>query len=150
MSINLDKVILASPYNSFKNDSVIHTGSITLPTSLTAGQISTTSVDVPLDVSPVFSEFLAYFTEALDLTTYANGTYGNPQWYPGILSASGGVGVWVTAPGGNQGVLTAIVNPIIVGNKITVQAVITNPYSNGITLGALTVPFAFTQYSLAN
>ena len=149
MSVDLDKAILVSSHNSFKNDSVVHTGSITFPSSLTAGQSSTTSVVVPLDVSPQFSEFFAYFTEALDLTTYSNGTYGNPQWYPTVVSASGGVGIWVTSPSGNAGVLTGLVLPVINGNQITVEAIVFNPYSNGVTLAPLTINFAFTQYSLA-
>lgn len=149
MSADLDKAIMVSTYNSYKNDGVVHTGSISFPTSLTAGQSSTTSVDVALDVAPQFSEFSAFFTETLDLTAYPNGTYGNPQWYPVVVSASGGVGVWVTAPSGDQSVLSGLVMPLINGNKITVQAIVYNPYSVTVTLAPLTVPFAFTQYSLA-
>lgn len=150
MSANLDNAILVSTYNAYKNDSFVHKGTITFPTSLTAGAYGIVTVPISLSISPQFSEFSAYFTETLDLTSYANGVYGNPQWYPAVLAASGGVGVWVTAPSGNQGVLTANILPIIDGNSITVQAIVNNPYSNSITLAPLSVPFAFTQYSLAN
>lgn len=148
--VDLTKAILVSDYNAYKNDSVVHIGSITLPTSLTAGQSSLTTMTVGLDIAPNFSQFFAKFTEAFNLTQFSNGIYGNPQWYPIDAAASGACGVWVTAPGPEQSVLTANINPVIIGNTIQVQALIFNPYNTTITLGPLTVPFAFTQYSLAN
>jgi hypothetical protein len=147
--VDLTKAVLVSDYNAYKNDSIVHTGSITLPTTLTAGQNSLTTVTVSLDIAPNFSQFFAYFTEYLDLTTYPNGVYGDPHWYPVDAASSGACGVWVTAPAGNVGSpLTVNINPVIVGTTIQVQAVIFNPYSNSVTLAPLTVPFAFTQYSL--
>jgi hypothetical protein len=145
MSVDLSKVILATPYNAFKNDGDLYTGSINFPTSLTAGQLSVTTVPTTLGELPQFSKFYAYFQEFLDATV------GNPQqWYPAGVGGQWGVGIHVSAPAPNVGWLNAAIYPVILGNTILVTAQVFNPYSNTVTLNALNVPFAFVEYTLAN
>lgn len=150
MSVDLDKVIFSSSYNAFKNDSILTEGSIAFPTTLTSGQAAIVNIVLTLPEAPVFSEFISYFTELFDLSTFPNGTYGNPQWYPGVLSASNFIGVWVTAPAPRKGILQALINPIINGTTLTVQALVVNPYTDILTLAPLSIPFALTSYTLAN
>jgi hypothetical protein len=150
MTIDLDKVSFSSAHNAYKNDDQVYSGTITLPTSLLASASSTTTSTFSVATPPVFSEFYAQFTEVLDLLQYAVGTYGNPQWYSIDFAATGDIGIWVTAPGPFQSVITANLIPVINGTSISVQATITNPYSTNITLGALSIPFRFVTYSLAN
>lgn len=150
MSVDLDKVDFASPYNAYKNDGEVYTGTIAFPLSLTANQNGIVNVTIPFQEPPTFSEFYAFFTEELDLTLFPNGTYGNPQWYSIDFSAGGGLGVWVTAPTIHQGVVHGYILPIISGNTITVQAFLPNTYSSTTTFAPLVVPFAFVSYSLAN
>ena len=143
--MNLDNVILATAYNSFKNDGFNYTGSISFPTSLTSNQLSITTTPVSLGELPQFSKFYAFFKEYLDATV------GNAaEWYPCNVGGQFGVGIDVTAPGGEAGWIQASVYPVITGDTVLVTAAVFNPYNVTITLAALTVPFAFIEYTLAN
>jgi hypothetical protein len=150
MSVDLDLVEFSSSYNSFKNNDILTSGQIVFPTVVTASAVGMATVTLTLSTSPVFSEFLSYFTEFLDLGDYVSPNYGNPKWHPGIIASSGGVGLWVTAPAIHAGLTYGLINVIINGTTMTVEARVPNPYSVDITLAPLTVPFALTSYTLAN
>lgn len=150
MSVNLDNVQWASNYNAFKNDNNVYTGTIIMPSSLPATGQSVTTKNFALSSAPTFSSFFAQYTEQLDLIQLPNGTYANQQWYPLEVGALFNVGVWVTAPSAQQGVISGAIYPSINGTTLTVQTVLNNPYNVGITLGPLTIPFAFCTFSLAN
>jgi hypothetical protein len=145
MGVDLSKVQFASTYNAFKNNNTLYTGSISFPTSLTSGQQSITTQAVPISVSPQFSKFYANFWEVVDRISSTS----SAQWYEAPISAYS-VGIQVTAPAPNVGVINCGVYPVLIGNQMLVTAQVNNPYSNGITLGALTVPYAFIEYTLAN
>lgn len=145
MSVDLSKLILHSGFNAFKNDGNVYIGSISFPASMTTGQFYTTTVSFTISSSPQFTRFFAFFRETVDATLLGGGA----QWYPGNV-AVGSVGVHVNAPAPNVGYLNGAVYPIINGNTVTVKAELKNPYGNSITLDALSVPFAFIEYTLAN
>lgn len=145
MSIDLSKVQFASTYNSFKNDGLLYTGSISFPTSLTAAQQYTATTTISTLVNPQFSKFYANFLEIVD----AINSVGSPQWYDATIAANS-VAILVTGPPGEAGWINCGVYPIISGNEIVVTASIFNPYPVSITLQPLTVSFAFFEYTLAD
>lgn len=152
MSIPFDltKVDYTSMANSFKNDNFIYTGTMTFPTSIASGSFVTVTQSFDIGESPQFSMLYAYFQEYLDTSEeYFGGVSFRPQeWYS--ISINSKVGMLVTAPAPQAGPLDAIIYPVINGTTVTVTGLVNNPYSVGITLEALEVPWAFVIYTLAN
>ena len=144
MSVDLSELILYSPDNAFKNASS-YSGTIVFPTSLSTGQNWTGSFSVNLSVDPVYSMFYAYFQEFFDATL------GNSaQWYPANVSGYFNIGIYVNSPTVNAGWISCGIYYILNGNTIKVVGNVQNPYSNSITLNALSVPCVFIDYTLAN
>lgn len=144
MSVDLSQVQFASPYNSFKNDNVLYTGSVNFPTSLTAGQTYVNATTISLSEAPQFSKFYAYFQEYLDATV------GNPAyWYPANVGGQYSVGVYVNDPLAEQSWLNGFIYPVIFSGEALVTVSVFNPYPVTVTLTALNVPYAFVTYSLA-
>lgn len=144
MASDISKLILYTPDNAYKNISV-YSGTIHFPTSLSSGQQLTVTSTFTLGAAPSLSKLFAYFTEVAD----AIYSYRGSEWYPGEV-ASFNIGIYVSAPSGNVGWLNCGVYPVINGNTVTVTGAVANPYSNSITLNALSVPFVFIDYELAN
>jgi len=147
---DLSKVQFTSEANSFKNDSNIYTGTINFVTSIPAGSFQTVSQTVTLDSSPQFSQLYAYFQEFADATQqyFFGSGYNTAQWYQSNIDTK--LGVVVTAPAFDAGVLDGVVYPVINGNQVTVTAIVNNPYSSTITLQALSIPWAFIEYTMTN
>lgn len=141
----LSDLVFYSPDNAFKNVNS-YPGSITFPTSVTAGATATVTSVINLTDTPVFTNF---FTNFLQITDAEFGT-GSAQWYTSNESGGFDVAVQVTAPPIHVGYIGAAIYPVIDGNVVTVTGVIPNPYSDNLTLTALTVPFVFVEYTLAN
>lgn len=146
MSIDYTKVDYHSDLAGFKNDGVLYTGTIDIPTSLTAGEKKIVSATpITIATSPEFCMFFAKFQDYTDLTFSGTGA----QWYPGFVGATANVGCTVTAPVGSAGPLNISINPVINGTTVTVQVWVNNPYSNSITIAAQSIPWAFVEFSLA-
>lgn len=143
--MDITKLTLYTPDNSFKNDNK-YSGSITFPTSLVSGATATVTSVFTMPTAPVFTAFFAQFLELSD--AIGPGSQG-VQWYPANI-ASQGVAIHVTAPAPDAGFVNCSVYPVINGTTLTVTGYFHNPYAATITLAALTVPFVFIDYSLAN
>ena len=146
MSADLSKLIFSSSANTFKNDNAVYLGSISFPTSVLASSTASTTTTVTLPESPVFSKFFAFYKEYYDARL---GT-GSAQWYSSSMPGLGGIPVDITAPSAQAGWINAWLYPVINGRILTVTALISNPYALNITVAALSVPFAFVEYTLAN
>lgn len=148
--IDLSKVVLATQYNSFKNNN-IYTGSINFPTSVAAGVTTQTTVTIALNETPNFSKFFGYFQEFTDTDQqYTVGSgYNGAEWYPSNVGGQGDVGLLVITPLANAGPYGGFLYGVIQDNALVVTASITNIYSSTATYQALNVPFAFIDYSLS-
>lgn len=147
--IDLDKLILESEYNAFKNVNS-YPGSITFPASVPPATLATpftsTSTTVQLIDVPVFTMMFAKFTELFD------GLLGavNPQWYPISVANGpgyGGVAYYDIAFGGAA--LPGVLYQTINGSVITITATVFNATAHTYVAN-LTVPFVFVEYTLAN
>lgn len=148
-SYDLTKVQYSSEANSFKNDSTIYSGTLNFPTTCVPG-VNTVSSSVTLTSSPVFSVLYAFFQESMDTLqqSLVGSGYNAAQWY--LASVDVGVGLTVTAPSAHAGVLSGQIYPQINGDTVTVVGLLNNPYDVNITLSALSVPWAFIEYTLLN
>lgn len=151
MSVDRSKLIFYSADDAFKN-ATVSSGSISLPTSLTAGQTATITTTVSLPDSPLFVDFFANFLEEQEaISLYITGAGTTPKrWYSENVSGNFGIGLHVNSPSSNVGWISAGLYPEINGSTATVTAVAFNPYSNTITLDPVTVDFAFVEYMFAN
>ena len=145
MALDLTKLILYSPDNALKNVNK-YSGTIVMPTSLTANQISTTTVTFAMSDAPVFNELFCFYKDIVD----AIYTTGSAQWYSSNNAGHASAGVHVNAPAGNVGYLSFFIVPTINGSNLSINAILINPYSNGVTLDPLSIPFNFIEYTLAN
>jgi len=148
---DLNKVQFASQANSFKNDGQIYTGSIVFATSIPSGSFAQASTTFTLDSSsPQFSMLYANFQEYTDTVQqyFVGSGYNTAQWYDGNVNNK--IGFVVTAPAAQAGPLEGIIYPLINGNQVTVVAIVNNPYAVSITLQALTIPYAFIEYTMSN
>ncbi len=146
---DLSKLILYTPDNAFKNVNS-YSGSVTFPTTLAAGSVSSPTTVVQLTDTPVFTVFFAQFLEINDATfLYGFGAGTTPKrWYAGNVANY--IGIHVNAPAPNVGWLLASIYPVINGNTVTMTGYVFNPYGVGVTFDALSVPFVFIEYTLAN
>lgn len=144
-SPDLSDLIFYSPDNAFKNVNS-YPGSITFPTSVLAGATATVTSVITLTDTPVFTNFFTNFLQITD----AEFSTGSAQWYTSNESGGDDIGIHVTAPAPDVGWLNASVYPVIDGNTVTVTGTVFNPFSGTVTLTALTVPFVFVEYTLAN
>lgn len=147
---DLNNVQFSSEANSFKNDSIVYTGTLTLPTSVPAGSTGIAFANFTLSAVPQFSQLYAFFqelTDGIQQDTVGSG-YNTAQWYDGSLNNK--LAVRVTAPVGSTGVFGGLVYPIINGTQVQVQAIYSNSASSTVTLAPLTIPFAFIEYTLTN
>lgn len=149
-TFDLNKAQFASTANSFKNDGQIYTGTIDFVTSIPASSFQTVSQTTTLSSSPVFSMLYGYYQEYIDTFQqyYSGSGYNAAQWYDGNVDNK--VGFLVTAPLANAGPLEGLIYPVINGNQVTVTAIVNNPYGSTITLQALSIPWAFIEYTLTN
>lgn len=145
MTVDLSKLILYTPDNAFKNVNK-YSGSVVFPTSATAGQTVTVTTTVSLTDVPIYTDYFAQFVELEDAITGGS----SKLWYSGNEAGNFGIGIHVSAPVGNVGWLGCGVYPVINGTTLTMTGTFINPYSNSITLDALTVPFVFVEYTLAS
>lgn len=145
MSVNYDNVQFASSANAFKNDNTLYSNTFAFPTSLTSGQLYQGTQTTTLSVTPKFSKFYANFKEYLDASF---GT-GSAQWYD-AQTASLAIGLHISAPVGNVGWISGGLFPVLNGNQLIVTAYVANPYSNTVTIDALSVPYVFITYTLGN
>jgi len=146
---DLSKLQYFSGANSFKNDGFIYTGSIAFPTSIAGGSFVTTTQSFTLSSAPVFSMLYCYYQEYYDAAqqnTIGSG-YNGPQWYQASVNSKLGL---VIPSGVHAGVIDATVYTVIDGNTVTVTGLVNNPYSTAITLNAVSVPYAFIEYTLTN
>lgn len=151
MSVDLSKLTLYTPDNAFKNVNR-YTGSLTFPTSLTAGQTGTVSLTIPLTDTPVFTELFANFlelAEAISLYVFAAGTTPK-RWYSGNESGGFGIGLHISAPAPNVGWINGGISTSINGSNVTVTGTVINPYGVTITIDSVTVSFVFVEYTLAS
>lgn len=148
MSLGNSRVAYDSASLGFKNDGTLYTGTVSIATSLTAGQqLITNGTPITVAQNAEFCLFFANYTEYYDVL-YSTGV-GN-QWYPVNVGALGSAGCTVTAPSGSAGPLNFNIVPLITNGTITVQVIQNNPYPNSITISPQTVSFAFAEYSLAD
>lgn len=145
MATDPEKLILLGNLNSLKNEDT-YTDTLTFPTTIGASATATETSTIVLNDNPVFTQFSAKFLEFID----AEAGLGTAEWYSQNVSGNLGVAVHVTAPSGNVGYIKANVVPVINSNVVTVTGTIVNPYSNSITIAALSIPFSFVEYTLAN
>jgi hypothetical protein len=149
-SFDLSKVQFTSAVNSFKNDGAVYTGSLTLSASIPSHSFLTASTTVTVDTPPQFSLLYGYFQDLDDaIQQYIYGTgYETAHWYQ--AGVNNRFSVMVTSPAPNVGPLDGLLYPVINGNQVTITALVNNPYASTITYTALTIPFAFINYSLTN
>lgn len=149
-SPDLSQLILYTPDNAYKNVNV-YPGSISFPTSLTAGQTATVTTTVNLEDNPVFIQFFGNFLEIVEaISLYGTGTGTTPKrWYSNNIGGSFGIGLHVTTSP-HTGWINGGIFPTINGNVATVSAIVINPYSSTVSLNAVTVNFSFVEYTLAN
>lgn len=146
---DLSKVQSTSVVNSFKNDGGIYKGSLTLSASIPAGSFLTSSTTVTLTSAPQFCMLYAFFQEYMDVTEQWAGKvdYNPAAWY--LTGINNRFAVLVSAPGASPPA-DGIIYPVINGNQVTVNAILNNPYSSTMTYTALTIPFAFFEYTMTN
>lgn len=152
MTADLSKLVLYTPDNAFKNVNS-YSGTVALPTTLAAGTLSTTTSVVNLTVAPIFTEYFAQFLEiAQAIDTYGTAAGTTPlRWYSGNVAGGGfNIGIHVNAPAPRVGWLGASLYPVINGTTVIMTAQVFNPYVDIITFDAITVPFVFIEYELAN
>lgn len=151
MSVDLTKLTLYTPDNAFKNVNK-YSGSLTFPTSLTAGQTGTVSLTIPLTDTPVFTQLFANFLEVAEaISLYAFGAGTTPKrWYSNNESGGFGIGLHVSAPAPNAGWINGNIAATINGANVTVTGTVVNPDAATITIDSLTVSFVFVEYTLAS
>jgi hypothetical protein len=146
---DLSKLQYYSDANSFKNDGVLYTGTLTFPTSIDSGSFVTTTQSFSLSSAPQFSMLYAFYQEFFDAFQQFNvgSGYNTAQWYQASVDNK----IGVTIPSGTHaGVIEATIYPVINGNNVTVTGLINNPYTAAITINALSIPWAFCEYTLTN
>lgn len=148
MTVDLTKLILDTPYNSFKNVNK-YLGTLSFATSVLAGATLAPTTNIILTDTPVFTAFYCNFLENIDATFGV----GSAQWYNiGAASAvNPNIGILITGPAPHVNEWSGCtVYPVINGNTLTVTGNFHNPYAVNLTLQALSVPFVFIEYTLAN
>jgi len=150
MTADLSKLELYSGANSFKNNSRLYSGTINLPTSIPSGSFSQSLSSVTLDAPPQFSMFYAQFQEVFDaIEQYFGGPiYNGVQWYQASVNVR--VGVTVTAPAPQAGIIEGLIYPVINGVNVSIIALINNPYATAITLAPQSIPWRFASYTMTN
>lgn len=78
MSVDLDKLLLHSSYNTLKNNSV-QRGNLDLPTSLAAGATWTDTLSFTLSEDPAFIQAYSYASDYGDYFTYLDSAY-HDEW----------------------------------------------------------------------
>lgn len=78
MAVNLDKLLLHSSYNTFKNLSV-QRDELVLPTSMSAGEYYTDTVTFDLTEDIAFLQAYSYATDYGDYFSFLDGLY-HDQW----------------------------------------------------------------------
>lgn len=148
-SFDLSKVQFTSAANSFKNDGVIHKGTLTLSASIPGNSFLTSTQTFTLNNSPQFSMLYAFFQEFGDAEQQfiVGSGFNGPEWY--LTSVDTRIGVIVTTSP-HQGATDALIYPVINGNQVTVTAIINNPYSTTISYTSVNIPYAFFCYTLTN
>lgn len=147
---DLSKVQFTSEANSFKNDSLLFQGSLTLPTSITSHSFNISSQNFTIPNTPTFSVLYGYFQDFYDAFDqyFAGSSYKTSQWFETNINAK--VGIIVTAPAPQAGPIEGLIYPTISGNTVTVNLLVNNPYGVTITIAPQTIPYAFITYSLTN
>lgn len=144
-SPDLSKLTLHTGYNAFKNVNQ-YPGSVTFPTSLTAGQAAIVTSVITLSDTPVFTDYFANFVETIDAQLGGS----TARWYSGNVAGNFDIAIQITAPLADVAVINAGLYPVISGNIVTMTGSVINPTSDTVTLGPLTVPFLFAEYTLAS
>lgn len=147
---DLNKVHSSSEANSFKNDSLLYQGSVTLSSPIPAGSILQSITTFTVPEIPVFCKLFGFYQEFMDVTQqyFVGSGFTTAQWYE--ASVNNNFGIIVTAPAPNAGPLDGLLYAIINGNQISVIALVSNPYSSTISYNPLTIPFGFIEYTMTN
>jgi len=145
MSVDLDKLMLHSSYNTFKNLN-IQRGELVIPTSMTAGQYYTNSVSFTLTEEIAFLQGYSYATDYGDYFNYLDSQY-HDEWriinnnYDYMLLSS-------------SGLIVMLINMTLdtVNRRVTFTLSISREGSGAITIQHDTyrVPVTFVDYRLTN
>lgn len=143
MAVDLDKLMLHSSYNTYKNNSV-QRGNLSLPTSLGAGLTWTSTVSFTLSRASAFIQAYSYATDYGDYFLYLDSAYHDAwrvinQNNDYLLFSSGGLQYFN-------------INMSIVGTTVTFTLIHKNISAGTLTYTHPTylVPVTFIDYSLTN
>lgn len=134
MTVDLEKVILFTGANAFKNTGVYDT-SITMTGTITAGQTRTFTSVVTLDENQDFAYAIANYVEFIK---------GGSAAYQVLPTFDAYV---VTTP---TGFINTALYFTINGSTVTFTAAINNPYGGTETIADTTINIRYVTYTLAN
>lgn len=143
MGILLDKLILISKNNAFKNDDVFR-GSLVIPASVGAGSIYTNSVSFTIPDGVDFQSAFGYFTnyslrifQGTPFTTYVDRWWDLNQIQDVFLITSAGV-------------ITGQIIQVVTGGIVTITLRISRQGTSAVTITSSgSIPISLVAYSLA-
>lgn len=145
MSVDLDKLMLHTAYNTFKNLS-IQRGELDLPPSVGAGVVYTDTVTFDLTEEIAFLQAYSYATDYGDYFNYLDSQYHdayrliNNNYDYMVLSSSG--------------LLTYTINMVLdtLNKKVTFTLTLSRQGFGAVTINhpTLKVPVTFVDYRLTN
>lgn len=146
MPADLNKLVLYSKNNSFKNQNV-YRGNITIPTGVGAGAISNTSVTFTVPDGTEFIEIFGFFTSysyrieviGIPLTTYAD------MWQ-NLVGTRDSVFLYTSA-----GIMFGTLSLRVTGNQVFVNLNISRMGMGAMTInhGTYVLPISLVAYSTA-
>lgn len=146
--VDLSKLQYTSLTNSFKNDSEIYTGTLTLSSPVAAGSFLIASTSFTVASPPQFSMLYAYYQEFGDATqqVLVGYNFNLQEWYQTSVDCR--LGIKPTSPTTTP--TDALIYPVINGTTVTINALLNNPYGSTLVYNPVTIPYSFINYTMTN
>jgi len=143
MAVDLDKLMLHSSYNSFKN-SAVNRGNLALPTSIAAGDTWISTVTFTLAQAAVFMQGYSFATDYGDYFNYLDSQYHN-AWR--VMNENSDYLVF-----SSSGLLVYTINMTLSGSSVTFTLRLSRLGFGAVTINHPTylIPITLIDYRLAN
>lgn len=143
MSVDLDKLMLHSSYNSFKNNTV-QRGNLVIPASVGAGSVYTNTISFTLSNVAAFIQAYSYATDYGDYFLYLDSAY-HDAWR--VINENADYLLR-----SSSGLLSYTIKMQIVGNVVSFTMRLSRAGFGAVTIthDTYVIPVTFIDYQLAN